>query len=160
MTSELYGDWDKFARILHNLKDNEPEYDEVIRSVGQKIAEKIRELIESQGIDMPALDDEYLADKVSEGYDSRILIRTHKFVDSIKLTYEEDRGDGIMVFIGVDGGTTDTGLSMQELADFIEFGTSRQPARMPFHKSWAMMEHEIMEEVSQRLLAIIEGDLK
>lgn len=158
--SELYGDWGKLKNILHNLKDIDDEYESVIKEMGEKIAERVKSLIASQSIYLESLDTEYLAQKKSEGRDSRTLISSGEFLDSIEVINIEVKDNGIEVFIGVGDGMTETWIPMKELAYYIEYGTENQPARMPFARSWEEMKAEITNEAIGRLKKEIGGILR
>ena len=156
---EIFGDWDKFAQTLNALQDNTEAYKTVVRQMGAEIVERIWDLIESQSIDLEPLVEEYRRQKVFEGYDERILIRTGNFLNSINVTDIKVSGYDIEVKIGVDGGTTETGLSMHELASFLEYGTSKMQGREPFRKSWDAMKEDVKGEIMSQLKGIILEDL-
>lgn len=156
---ELYGDWDKAKRILRDLSNNTKEYHEVAVELGEYIAQKVKENIESQKLALAPLDREYREGKIKSGGDPRTLINTGEYVDSIKVTDIDIRGDEIDVFISVEDSVTRTGISMKELAAYLEYGTRRMPARLPFTQSWLLMEDEIKRKASAELKAIIRRDI-
>ena len=156
---ELYGDWEKAKRILRNLENNTPEYHALAIEIGEYVAEKVREYIESQKLLLAPLDREYREGKIKAGGDPRILINTGDYVDSIKVTDIEIRGDEIDVFISVEDSVTRTGISMKTLAAYLEFGTSRMPARLPFTQSWLLMKEDVKRKANAELQAIIRRDL-
>jgi hypothetical protein len=160
MPNKLFGDWNKFERVLKNLSNNSSQYQGVIISIGEKITERIWDLIESQSIELEPLVEEYRQRKIREGYDERILIKTGDFLNSIKVTDIESNGDDLIVHISVEDGTTETGISMKELAGYLEYGTSDMIARQPFLRSWEEMKNDIQREVADRLKAEIVGDLR
>lgn len=158
--SELYGDWDKALRMMNNLKGLEThELAYELIDVGDNIAERIKEYIEEQSLAMEPLVEEYKNRKVREGYDPRILIRTGEFIDAIKVTDVEETDKTALVVISVDGGQTETGIDMKELAQYLEYGTSDMPARYPITLSWEKMHGEIRKRVADRMLVILEGKL-
>lgn len=157
--SELFGDWGKAKHIFNKLATNHDQYERVIESMGHEIAERLWDIIESQSIDMAPLQEAYRARKVAEGYDERIVIKTGDFLNSLKVTDIQSDGENMTVFIGVEDGMTESGISMQELAVYIENGTVNQPARMPITLSWEAMRADVTSEVSSRLKAEIEGAL-
>jgi hypothetical protein len=159
--SELYGDWDKALKTFQNMKGlstSDMAYE--IIDTGDAIADRIKEYIESQDLALQPLTEEYLNRKVSEGYDPRILIRTGEFVDNIEVTDVDESDNTAMVFVSVKDGTTSTGISLKELAEFLEYGTSRMPARYPFTLSWEKMRGEIKRNVARRMMVMLEGVVK
>ena len=160
VTGEVFGDWDKLEQTLKALQQNNRAYQNVIRQVADKITEAIWDLIESQSIELEPLVKEYEFRKIKEGYDERILIRTGDFINSIDVTDITIQGNDIRVFIGVRDGVTKTGISMQQLAEFLEYGTEDMPAREPFRKSWEEIRKDVKEEVSDRLKSIILEDIR
>lgn len=159
MSSYLYGDWEELKRRVRGLSDNNSSYKDAVRNVGDGIAEKIRSYIESQALDFAPLQEEYLAAKVSQGGDPRILIRSGAYAESIKTVRDEERAMDLFMFISIEGGTTETGISMQELAEYIEYGTSRQPARLPITQSWEQMKNDVQREIGSVIKGIIAGDI-
>lgn len=160
MSSELFGDWEKLKHVLRKLADNPHQYEHIVISMADKIVERIWDLIESQSIELEPLVEEYRQRKVAEGYDERILIRTGDFLNSIQVTDIQTNGDDITVLISVEDGRTETGISMKELAQYIEYGTSNQPARMPLHRTWEEIRHSVKKEVMERLKAEIGSELR
>lgn len=156
---ELYGDWDRVKRVLRNLQDNTDEYHEVAIRIGEYVADKVREYIESQKLMLAPLDKEYRRGKIKAGGDPRILINTGEYVDSIKVVDIDIRGDEIDVFISVEDTVTKTGISMKELAAYLEFGTRRMPARLPFTQSWLLMKEDVRNKANEELKDIIRRDL-
>ena len=160
VTGEIYGDWDRLDRILKSLQRNRREYHDVIMDVGEEIADRIKELISSGSLNLEPLVAEYRAQKLADGYGDTILVRTGDYVNSIQVVDIEPKGYDMDVFISVGDGMTRTGISMQELAEFLEYGTSKMTGREPFKKSWEEMKSDIIAEVEQRLTAIIKEDLR
>ena len=149
--SKLTGDWGKVNVALKNVKDLKYSLEEDFEGIGEDIAERIREFIENQELDFAPLTQEYLAKKIKQGYDPRVLIRTGEYVESIKVTEVDSDRDSIHIFISVEDGATETNLSMKELAEFIEYGTKKQPARLPFTQSWERMKGQIKREVERKI---------
>lgn len=160
VVGSVYGDWDKLDSILKNLKNNRREYQDVIQDVGQDIADRIKELILTQGIHLEPLVAEYRAKKIAEGYGDDILVRSKDFVNSIQVVDIQPRGYELDIFISVEDGMTRTGISMKELSEFLEYGTSKMTGRAPFEKSWEEMKEDVKSEVQQRLKNIIVEDLR
>jgi hypothetical protein len=160
MANRLFGDWNKLQHVLNKLANNHDAYEGMIISMGEKITERIWDLIESQSIELEPLVEDYRQRKIREGYDERILIKTGDFLNSITITDINSDGDNLIVTIGVEDGTTETGLSMQELALYLEHGTETMIARQPFFRSWEQIRKEVSSEVASRLKAEIGGDLR
>lgn len=160
VSGELYGEWDRLDRILHNLRDNRSEYHLVVRTVSEKISESIKALIESQSISLEPLVAEYREQKKKDGYGDKILVRTGDFVRSIQVTDITVNGYDISVKVGIRGGRTRTNISMEELAGFLEYGTSKMKGREPIRKSWDKIKEDVKAEVMSILRQIILEDLK
>lgn len=160
VVGSVYGDWDKLDNILNSLKNNRREYHDVIRDVGQDIADRIKELILTQGIQLEPLVAEYRKRKLAEGYGDDILVRTQDFVNSIQVVDIQPKGHDLDIFISVEDGMTRTGITMMELAEFLEYGTSKMTGREPFKKSWDEMKEDVKSEIMQRLKDIILEDLR
>lgn len=160
ITGELYGDWDKLERKIKALQNNRREYHDVIMDVGESISDRIKSLISGGELDLEPLVAEYRARKTQDGYGDNILVRSGDFVNSIQVVDIQPKGYDLDVFVSVGDGMTRTGISMQELAEFLEYGTSKMTGREPFKKSWEEMKRDIISEVEQRLSQIIKEDLR
>lgn len=155
---EMTGDWDKAVEMLKGLRNMQEKYKEIVKQISKEVAITVSDLIESQGIDMASLDAEYAKNKKERGRDGRILISSRNFVDNIEVKSITVTGSSINVKVGVLDGTTETKITNEKLAQFLEGGTSNMPKREPFKKSWEKMRTEIKEEVRKDLInAILEG---
>jgi hypothetical protein len=94
--------------------------------IAQALAIEAKDVILNQEYKWKPLTDSYLARKIREGYDRRMLVRTQEYVDAI--SYGSVRG---RVWFGVPPGIIhqDSGLPMYVLAKIHEFGTDTIPAR-------------------------------
>lgn len=160
VTGKLTGDWDRLDRVLKGLRDNRRAYHDVIMDVGDEISERIKQLISSGELNLEPLVAEYRAQKLKDGYGDTILVRSGDYVNSIQVVDIKPKGYDMDVFISVGDGMTRTGISMQELAEFLEYGTSNMTGREPFKKSWEEMKSDIVATVEQRLKDIIVEDLR
>lgn len=160
VSGSISGDWDKFNQILKDLKNNRREYQDVIEDVGYKIADYIKELILNQSIHLEPLVEDYRKKKIAEGYGDRILVRTQDFVNSIDVVDIKVQGYDIEIFISVEDGMTETGISMRDLAHYLEYGTENMTAREPIKKSWEHMKSEVIDEVMSNLKNIIVEDIR
>lgn len=157
MSSGLFGNWGQINVHLNNLKRAKIK-EKPLLGVGAILAEQIRRNIEEQRIDFVPLSPEYAARKAARGGDSRILIDTHQYVDSIVVKDLEVEGDTFRIVVGVADGEMDTGISLSELAYYIEYGTHKQPGRYPFTLTWEQMREKLKQEiVSQIKVEIEEG---
>ena len=159
VTGTVYGDWDKLNRILHNLSDSNNEHQDVVEDLGNEVADRIYQAISNQEIDLEPLVEEYRKRKQQAGYGNDILIRTSDYVNSIDVTDVQVQGHDIKVTIGIMDGTTETGLSMQELAYYLEYGTEDMVGRRPIEKSWEHIKEDIKAEAERRIREIIRSDL-
>lgn len=158
--SNLFGDWDKFKHVLNKLSKNAEQYQGIVISMSEKIVTEIWDLIESQSIELEPLVEEYRQRKISEGYDERTLIKTGDFLNSIDVLDISANGDELTVFIGVEDGVTETGLSMKVLAEYLEYGTENMVGRYPILRSWEAIKNDVQKEVADRLKAEIRSDLR
>lgn len=153
--SGLYGDWNKLRDVLKSWEHKQVK--KVAEEVAETIADKVREHIFNQDLNFAPLVEEYRQRKISDGYDPRILIRTGSFVESIEVKSINYVGDKVTVIVGVKEGITETGIDMTDLAEYIEYGTFKQPARMPFHLSWEEMREEIKKSVVDKISVELGG---
>lgn len=159
MANRLYGDWDRFRHILVKLKHNHMQYDEVVLSMGRQISDRIRNLIVSGSLDLEPLVEDYRKTKSAEGYAGATLVRTQAFVNSIEIKDIKSDGESLTIFIGIAGGVTQTGISMNDLARFLEYGTENMIGRYPIRRSWEQMRKDVKEDVASRLVNSIRRTL-
>jgi HK97 gp10 family phage protein len=160
MPSKLFGDWNKFRHVLEKLADNADQYQGIVQSMADKIVEKLWDIIEQQAIELEPLKEEYRQRKIAKGYDERILIKTGDFLNSLAVLDIQSDGDSMTVFIGVEDGETKTGISMRELAEYLEYGTENMIGRHPMQRSWEQMKSEVESEVASKLKSAIGGAIK
>lgn len=157
--SQLFGDWKKFRHVLTKLSENADQYQGLVISMSDKIVERLWDIIESQSIDMAPLNENYLTWKTNKGLDERTAIKTGDYLNSLSVLDIQSDGDSLTVQIGVEDSTREDGISMREVAYYLEYGTHDQPARMPLHKSWEEMKRDVMNEVNSRLKAEIRSNI-
>ncbi|MMZ51273.1 hypothetical protein D1872_130080 [compost metagenome] len=146
MTSGLYGNWGAINVHLRNLQRANYK-DKVLKPIGELIAQRVRQNIMQQRLAFEPLVEEYLSRKIAQGYDSRILAKTETFVDAIEVKDIQSSGNSFNVIVGVkDGSEQESGISLEELSYYIEYGTDRQPARYPFTLSWEEMRGRVTNE--------------
>lgn len=158
--SKVYGDWKKLKKALNNLGKFTDDIQEVGKKAGEYVELKIKDNIENQSLNLAPLAQEYWRRKIAEGYDPRILIRTGEYLDSIKIVDIQETGNGISIFVGVEDGITETGISMSELATYIEYGTRKQPARLPITQSWEKMRSEVRRMIIEEIQVAFKGAVR
>ena len=99
---------------------------EVNKQIARRIVELSKQKIEQQEYHWIPLSEHYLDQKIREGHDPRIYIRTREFLGSIGWGVTHGR---IWAGIPAQKIHEDSGLPLWLLARFLEFGTSRIPPR-------------------------------
>lgn len=133
-----YGDWQQMYRWLHNLstKSYQPKFERELRQLGEAIAEKVKAHIEAQDLNWPALSEVTIANK--EG-DSKVYVDSGEYLRKIRAKVQPTDADGLLLTVAVEG-SHHSGLSMQELAVILEYGTSKIPARPLWRPSFLEVE--------------------
>jgi len=107
--------------------------------------------IKEQTFALTPLSRRYLEQKIACGYDRRILIRSGDYLNAIRV-----RTTARSAAVEVNPNSkTDTGIPMNTLALWLEYGTRRMPARPHWRPTalwaqytwYAMMEREITRRV-------------
>jgi hypothetical protein len=98
-----------------------------VQNLSDEMADDLRRRLETQQFHHKPLKPDYLANKISEGLDSRILIATQEYLDAIQSRPLRD-GSGWKVGVG-DGVHASSGLLLKVLARTHEFGFGNVPAR-------------------------------
>lgn len=155
--SGLTGNWGQVNSALYNLSRTK-NYDKVLTTIGNLVVNRIKQNIMSQSIQLVPLQEEYKRRKIAAGHDPRILISTGEFLNSIVVKDVQSSGDSFSITVGVEDGSGSNGISLEELAYYIEYGTSKQPGRFPFTLSWEEMRSRVSNElINQISVTLQEG---
>ena len=94
----------------------------------ERMSQELKDDILGQRRNWYPLDPKYLAQKVREGYDPRILIRTKQYVENIQVY--EDPGVPVVFRVSVPDGDHNSGLPFTEIGRILEFG--RRDGKKPY----------------------------
>lgn len=159
ITMRTTGQWEELQRRLSRLRRNEKDYLRIMNNLAVKTQTSIQQKLIQGELNLAPLTLAYALEKRSQGFTGEITIRTSHYVNSIRVKSININGSDIEVNIGFVGGVTDTGLSIMELAKFLEYGTSKMTARKPFLKAWEAVEREIKETARDLIIAELRRDL-
>lgn len=149
MTSRLFGDWqratDFFARLLgFSDKIERLLEDDIAKEVEVKLKENVR----NQLLDLKDLSPEYLARKRKEGLDTRTLIATGDYIESLRVFDIQKSKGKLTIYVGASNEDKHySGLSVGELALIIEEGTFNIPPRPHFRLTWEKIDYEIRRKI-------------
>lgn len=119
----------------------ESEFDQAARRVAEEVAKRVKQRIRSQAYGHAPLSPKYRAWKIKKGLSPKILIATGQYVGSIR-AWKEGRGSW---HAGVTPGARhSSGVDMQQLAVWLEYGTSRMPARPHWRIELEWAEKQMM----------------
>lgn len=117
-----------------------------MNKLATKFRDKLVSVIENQSFNWKPLSEKYKERKIKEGYDPRIFIRTGDYIDSITVFRDVYRDKGVVYSIGVEDREhkgEDNDINLVLLARFLEFGTSKMPARPHWRPVWSMILAEV-----------------
>lgn len=105
------------------------EAQEILREMANRFRNSLVAAIEAQSFFWMPLSEAYLAQKIEAGLDQRTLIATGEYVDSIYV--EEQQGQGVITISVTlpDRAHEATGINLRLLSRYLEYGTTRMPAR-------------------------------
>lgn len=144
----FYGDWMRMQvavkriaspRLLHRVE-------RIMEDLGEDIKKWVQRHVRRQDIDWEPLADMTVERKGSE----KIYFDSYDYIGSITVVTEKTR-DSVSVEVAPRG-THDTGIDMQTLADYLEYGTRYMPARPLWRPVFAEVENS---KESQRLLKAV-----
>lgn len=115
----------------------------------ERLTAQMKDVILGQRYTWYPLDPKYLAEKVKQGYDPRILIRTKQYVESIAVFPEEDVLFHVAFRVGVPTGETDvhnSGLPFWKIARIMEYG--RRDGKKPYSRphwrpTWSLLIRDL-----------------
>lgn len=161
----LVFEWDRsFSQAQLFLRDLPRSYQDSVRAAmrdfGQETLSELKLRISSGSV-QPGLNAEYSAWKQSKGFDERTLLRTHGYLNSLRLVSERS---GFTIYVdGVEPiledpetGRTIAGRSRNSyalIAFWLEYGTQRMPARPHWEptarRARARFPHVVRKAVQQ-----------
>ena len=112
---------------------------ERVEVFARRVENRIKTGIRAQTFKMSRLTLPYLEWKIAMGYDKRILIRTGAYLDSIRSYKSGKRGWAVRIHHSRKVRER-KGLTMQQLAQYLEFGTRNMPARPHWRPTSAWVE--------------------
>lgn len=143
----------------------------IVKSVAEDAVQEVKERIENQTYNHIPLNRKYLKWKDKWGLDTRILIRTGTYVDSIKVVeIQYPRGIGYRVGFEKDAHTPlldskgrivseDGGPYLTVLSKWLEYGTRNMPARPHFMPVYRDIRTSIIA-IKKKIRVGIEKELK
>ena len=166
-----------FARVARRLKSEAPE---VLRRNVREFSEEEKQEFKDKilGQDFPSfienpLSEQYKERKRQHGADTRVMVATQHYVDSIRVFEKQEGGGKVSIYVGfspqdrakdLDGNLTNTQLV--KVAAYHEYGgviNEETGARLPARPHWgphfkAMKERapQIRKQVQQQLKSYIQ----
>jgi len=120
--------------------------EQFLKLQSDKLTRQLRDAILGQKYNWYPLDPKYLRQKVKEGYDPRILVRTKQYVESLQTPDPEDTEFGVLYRIGVPDEEHNSGLPFKELARIMEYGRrdGKKPyARPHWRPTWGLFVRDL-----------------
>ena len=122
-----------------------------IKSLASDTAKEIKHRIVTQSYKHVPLTSNYKRWKKKKGYDPRILIRTRFLLDNIGSFKDSVNKAGIIYTVGVKDIGYPDGKRLQTIARYLEYGTSRMPARPIFRT----LQREISAKIHTHVLRLV-----
>ena len=137
MASRKYGDWEQLQSWLTRVQSKNylVAFEKDLKMIGDTIAEKVKEHIRTQDLKWVPLSPVTVGKKGS----SIIYIDSGDYLKKIKTKiYPKDDGTDLIVAVI---GRHRSGMSMQEIAVALEYGTSKIPARPLWRPTFAEIKN-------------------
>lgn len=148
------GDWEKASHVLNYLADNlHPAYIAQFREDSDFVLEKMRGHIDAQDLGWAPLSPDTL--RLKSG-NSTILVETGTLRGSLKVLAITS-GSGAQFFIGAASGGHPSGLDVSQLMVFIEYGTSRMPARPLIRPTYEEVQDILKKHWKELLVKLASG---
>lgn len=143
------GDIGRVGRILTQSVEH-------IDKIGEELAQSNADIyykalldnISGQKLSFRPLTPSYLAGKGILGLDTRVLIATGEYLNSIDVRKVKQGGDKIRYHVGVDEDATHSGeINMGVLALVLEYGTAdgKIPARSHYGVTWNQVRKQVRD---------------
>ena len=148
-TFGTYGDWSRAGVALRGLSNNMTSvFTAVVDKDGEMIRERLVGHIDSQDLGWTPLADSTVILKGS----SKIYVETGTLKNNLKVRKISAPSMGYSIFIGANPWTTNKdGTKLSDLMIWLEYGTSRMPARPLIRPTW----DEVKSPVIGMLLLVV-----
>lgn len=126
---ELSGDWNRAVLHMKNLAANlNPDFKAQMYEDGEFVLEKLKGHIQSQDLGWTPLSPHTVALKHGN---STIYVETGTLLGGLSVRRVKSSADGCTIIVGASPwkGHSPSGRSLSEIMGWMEYGTSRQPAR-------------------------------
>lgn len=133
-----FGDWTRAGVVLQGLSVNIfPAFKAQILADGEMIVETLKGHIQAQDLPWAPIAGSTVAIKGN----SLIYIDTGYLMDSIKVRRIRSVANGMTIFVGANPWTkTSSGHKLSDLMIWLEYGTSKMPARPLIRPTWDEVE--------------------
>lgn len=149
MSLKLTGDFEGLGKTLtQSVKNVDTIGTKIVESNSEMYKKAVVDNIESQSIAWRPLNPDYKAGKGILGLDTRILVATGEYVNSIDIKELPPKGGKLHYHVGVDPNAThSSGINMGLLSLVMEYGTAdgRIPARSHFGETWRQVRNKIRD---------------
>lgn len=144
VTAKTVGNWGAVSRRVRHIAMSTPAARAIIRNTAERSKDRIKSNILRQAYsDWPALSEETLKRKRSEGSDLRKLIEHREYVKAIRVIPMGPNQWGVGVLkTAVD--PDDKRRSLAEIGLFHEYGTKKMKARPHWRREYAQFQQELM----------------
>lgn len=157
----VFGAWDEVGLLLTAKKEYQQIGDEYLEKSAEMYQKELYNLIDTQGYRWKKLSDVYLAMKKRKNLDTRTLIATGEYLESIEVGDVDNVNGKRYIYVGVSPNAIHTsGIKMQALAEIHEYGSrdGKIPPRPHYRPAWTKVRPKIkqmwrdafMEYVSRR----------
>lgn len=150
----FYGQWGEVKAWLYKVKTNpiNKEVEYALMDVGKEIADKVKSHIEKQDLEWTTLAPATKEDKQGK----KIMLETGAYMSSIRPEVDESSRYSARMTVAPRGIHPKSGLSMEVLGSFHEYGTSKMPSR----PLWRIVFHEIKGLSSMKSLLQLAGSMR
>lgn len=134
-----YGDWDSLAEWRRNLKSDKwkSKFVRKLETLGRAIRDRVKGHIRDQDLEWVPLSDVTVDLK---GGSETIYVHTSSYYNKINAKVTPTSGEGMELVVTVSG-KHPSGLSMQQLAAILEYGSSTVPARPLWRPTFAELDN-------------------
>jgi HK97 gp10 family phage protein len=151
---ELTGEWGSVQKMFQRL----PETLKLATEAQAKASallylQQLKDAISNQTLSLVPLSEDYFNRKMSEGLDSRTLIATGEYLNKLRMKEVTGSNNEVLFFVGAfeEDQHEASGLSMAQLATYLEHGTSRMPARPHFEPVFKRMKDSIIKQITDAI---------
>lgn len=155
ITMKRTGDWKRAGVIMSVAQKNlDPMIKSTLKECGEMVLSKMKEHIDSQDLGWQPLASSTVKIKGSD----QIYVESGTLYNSLSVRFIKSAGDTV-IFVGASPWKThkNSGLNLNTLMGYLEYGTNKMPARPLIRPTWDEMQPIVVAKWNEAISELFKG---